>query len=76
MKKMIGVVVSHKSSGTAMVEIRTLRPAGKYLKRVVFRRKHCVDVGGSEVKVGDSVVIESLGRRVSKRKSHKISCVL
>lgn len=74
-KSLVGKVVSTKMTGSAVVEVTMRTPHPLYKKLLKKSKKYIVDLGGKEVKEGDSVRIVEM-KRVAKNKNFTIQEVL
>lgn len=67
----IGIVVSDKMTGTAVVKVSTSAKHPLYGKRYTISKKFKVDNPGNKYKVGDKVVIQET-RPLSKTKNFEV----
>ena len=71
MRKLHGVIVSHKMQRTVVVRVDRLARHPTYRKYQRITRSFKADTGGQDWRVGDEVVIEET-RPLSKEKRWKI----
>ncbi len=74
-KSLVGKVVSTKMTGSAVVEVTMRTPHPLYKKLLKKSKKYIVDLGGKDVKEGDSVRIVEM-KKVAKNKNFTIQEVL
>lgn len=70
-KKLKGVVVSDKMTGTIVVEVTRLKEHKKYKRRFKISKRYKVNNPKNEYKVGDGVIIEEC-RPLSKEKRWRV----
>jgi small subunit ribosomal protein S17 len=57
-RKLTGVILSAKMTGTVIVKVESIKVHPKYHKRYKVTKKYPSHVDSAEFKVGDKVVIE------------------